>query len=77
MKPLYCNNTTIDCNGSTGEVSLTFSHIYTDHNFRVDNSGLTDVSARVIDEEAHVIMSRESFLSLRQIINTIAEKMGY
>ena len=77
MKPLYCNNTTIDCNGSTGEVSLTFSHIYTDHNFRVDNNGLTDVSARVIDEEAHVIMSRESFLSLRQIINTIAEKMGY
>ena len=77
MKPLYCNNTTIDCNGSTGEVSLTFSHIYTDHSFRVDGSGLTDVSARVVEEEAHVIMSKESFLSFRQIMNTIAEKMGY
>ena len=77
MKPLYCNNTTIDCNGSTGEVSLTFSHIYTDHSFRVDASGLTDVSARVVEEEAHVIMSKESFLSFRQIMNAIAEKMGY
>ncbi len=77
MKPLYCNNTTIDCNGTTGEVSLTFSHIYTDHRFSVNGSGLTDVSARVIDEEAHVIMSKESFLSLKQIMDTIAEKMGY
>lgn len=77
MKPLYCNNTTIDCNGSTGEVSLTFSHIYTDHSFRVDGGGLTDVSARVVEEEAHVIMSKESFLSFRQIMNAIAEKMGY
>lgn len=77
MKPLYCNNTTIDCNGSTGEVSLTFSHIYTDHSFRVDGGGLTDVSARVVEEEAHVIMSKESFLSFREIMNTIAEKMGY
>ena len=77
MKPLYCNNTPIDCNGTTGEVSLTFSHIYTDHRFSVDNNGLTDVSARVIDEEAHVIMSKESFLSLKQIMDTIAEKMGY
>lgn len=76
MKPLYCNNTTIDFNGSTGEVSLTFSHIYTDHRFSVNGGGLTDVSARVVDEEAHVIMSRESFLSLKQIMDTIAEKMG-
>ncbi len=76
MKPLYCNNTTIDCNGTTGEVSLTFSHIYTDHNFRVDSSGLTDVSARMVEEEAHVIMSRESFLAFKRAVDTIAEKMG-
>lgn len=75
MKPLYCNNTTIDYNASNGEVSLTFSHIYTEHSFTVNSGGLTDVSARVADEEAHVIMSKESFLSLKRIIDTIAEKI--
>ena len=76
MKPVYCNNSTINYNPKTGEVSLSFSHIYTAHNLSVSGSGLTDVSAKVVDEEAHVIMSREGFAALKRLVDNVWEKMN-
>lgn len=75
MKPIYCNNSTINYNSKTGEVSISFSHIYTAHNLSVSGGGLTDVSAKVVDEEAHVIMSREAFVGLKRVMDSIWEKM--
>ena len=75
MKPVYCNNSTVNFNPTTGEVSISFSHIYTAHNLSVSGGGLTDVSAKVVDEEAHVIMSREAFIGLKRVMDNIWEKM--
>lgn len=75
MKPVYCNNSTINFNPKTGEVSLSFSHIYTDHKLSVSGGGLTDVSAKLVEEEAHVIMSREAFVGLKRVMDNIWEKM--
>ena len=75
MRPVYCNNSTIDYNARTGEVALSFTHIYTEHKLTADGTGLTDVSARVVDESAHVIMSREAFLGLKRVVDNIAAKM--
>ena len=76
MKPVYCNATSITHNQKTGEISLSFVHIYTEHNLSVNAGGLTDVSARVADEEAHIIMSREGFTALKRFVDGVWEKMG-
>ena len=75
MKPVYCNNSTVNLNPKTGEVSISFAHIYTDHNLSVSGGGLTDVSAKLVEEEAHVIMSREAFVGLKRVMDNIWEKM--
>lgn len=75
MKPVYCNNSTVNFNPKTGEVSISFAHIYTAHNLSVSGGGLTDVSAKLVDEEAHVIMSREAFIGLKRVMDNIYEKM--
>lgn len=75
MKPVYCNNVSMSCNPKTGEVSISFAHIYTAHNISVAANGLTDVSGKVAEEEAHVIMTREAFLGLKRVVDTIAEKL--
>ena len=76
MKPVYCNNTTINYNPKTGEATLSFSHIYTEHNMSFSGGGLTDVSAKVVEEEAHIIMSREAFLGLKRVMDNIFSQMG-
>ena len=76
MKPVYCNNSTVNYNPKTGEVSLSFSHIYTEHKLSVSGGGLTDVSAKVAEEEAHVIMSREGFAALKRLVDNVWEKMN-
>ena len=75
MKPVYCNTASLSHNAKTGEVSLSFAHIYTEHNLSVAGNGITDVSAKVAEEEAHVIMSREAFIGLKRIMDNIYEKM--
>ena len=76
MKPVYCNTTSITHNAKTGEVSLSFAHIYTEHNLSVSGGGLTDVSAKVVQEEAHVIMSREGFVALKRLVDSVWDKMN-
>ena len=45
MKPVYCNTASLSHNAKTGEVSLSFGHIYTAHNLSVAGNGITDVSS--------------------------------
>ena len=76
MKPVYCNTASLTHNAKTGEVSLSFGHIYTEHNLSVAGNGITDVSAKVAEEEAHVIMSREGFAALKRLVDNVWEKMN-
>lgn len=75
MKPVYCNTASITHNQKTGEVSISFAHIYTEHNLSVNGGGITDVSGRVAAEEAHIIMSREGFAALKRLVDGVWEKM--
>lgn len=76
MKPVYCNTASITHNPKTGEVSLSFAQIYTEHKLSVSGPGLTDVSAKVVDEEAHILMSREGFIALKRLVDNVWEKMS-
>lgn len=76
MKPVYCNTTSVTHNRKTNEVAISFSNIYTEHNLSITGAGITDVSAKVVDEEAHVIMSSESFLAMKKLIDNVYENMS-
>ena len=76
MKPVYVNKATVDYHPATNAVSIAFYQNYTEHSYLDDGSGAqTDISARLINEEAHVVMSREVFFSIKRIMDAIAEKL--
>ena len=75
MKPVYCNTASVTHNRKTNEVAISFSNIYTEHRLSVDGNGITDVSAKVSEEEAHVIMSAESFLALKKLLDSVQDNM--
>ena len=74
MKPVYCNTASVSHNRKTDEVAISFSNIYTEHRLSVDGNGITDVSAQVA--EAHVIMSAESFLALKKLLDSVQDNMS-
>ena len=72
MKPIYCNTASITNNKKTGEVCLSFSHVYNEHKMSIAGGSMTDVSMPVVSEEASVVMSRGSFLALKKLVDEIA-----
>jgi hypothetical protein len=71
MKPVFCNTFNVTHNKNKSEIALSFSHIYTEHNFSMKNGALTDVSAQVADEVASVLISREGAIALSRLLNKI------
>ena len=76
MKPVYCNTASVSHNRKTDEVAISFSNIYTEHRLSVDGNGITDVSAKVAEEEAHVIMSAESFRARKKLLDSVQDNMS-
>ena len=75
MKPIYCNTASITNNKKTGEVSISFTHIYNEHKMSVANGGMTDVSMPVVSEEACIVMNRAGFLALKKLVDEIAAQI--
>ena len=75
MKPQYSNHAVVDYNARTGEVTISFSHIYNAHKLSAAHGGLTDVFAQVAEEVGSVMLSQDSFLRLKHIMDDILEKM--
>ncbi len=71
MKPVFCNTVNLTHNKNKSEIVLTFSHIYTDHNFTTQEGQLTDVSAQLVDQVASVLMTRESAMALAQLMQRV------
>ena len=69
MKPVYSNAMNLAHNKTKSEVTLTFSHNYTEHNFSMTGGTLTDVSAPVVEEVASIVMNRESVVALTQMLS--------
>ena len=72
MKPIYCNTASITNNKKTGEISISFTHIYNEHKMSVAGGSMTDVSMPVVCEEACVVMNRGSFLALKKLVDESA-----
>ena len=75
MKPIYCNTASITNNKKTGEVSISFTHIYNEHKMSVANGGMTDVSMPVVSEEACIVMNRAGFFALKKLVDEIAAQI--
>ena len=74
MKPVFCNTFNVTHNKNKSEIALSFTHIYTEHNFTMKNGALTDVSAQIADEVASVLISREGAIALSKLLNKIVEE---
>ena len=76
MKPIYCNTASITNNKKTGEVSISFTHIYyNEHKMSVASGSMTDVSMPVVSEEACIVMNRAGFLALKKLVDEIAAQI--
>lgn len=71
MKPVFCNTFNVTHNKNKSEIALSFTHIYTEHNFTMKNGALTDVSAQIADEVASVLISREGAIALSKLLNKV------
>lgn len=74
MKPVFCNTFNVTHNKNKSEIALSFTHIYTEHNFTMKNGTLTDVSGQIADEVASVLISREGAIALSKLLNRVIEE---
>ncbi len=75
MKPIYCNTASITNNEKSGEVCISFTHIYNEHKMSLSGGSMTDVSMPVVSEEACIVMNRGSFLALKKLVDEIASQI--
>ncbi len=71
MKPVFSNTFNITHNKNKSEIALSFTHVYTEHNFTMKNGSLTDVSGQVCDDVASVLMTREGVIALAKLLNKV------
>ena len=76
MKPVFTNTFNVTHNKNKSEIALSFSHLYTEHNFSMKDGALTDVSAQIVDEVASVLMSREGVVALSRLLNKLVDSWG-
>ena len=76
MRPVFCNTFHLTHNKNKSEIALSFSHVYTEHNFTMQNGALTDVSAQLVDEVSSVLLSREGVLALTKLLNKMVRDWG-
>ena len=76
MRPQFCNTFNVTRNKNGTEVSLNFSHVYTDHNFTFKDGNMTDVSAQLVEPVASVLVSREGAVALAKLLNRVMDDMG-
>ena len=73
MRPEFCNTINLTHNKGKSEIVLTFSHMYTEHNFTSKNGALTDVSGQVVEQVASVLLSREGAIALTRLMNRLVK----
>ncbi len=71
MKPVYANTFHVSHNKSKTEISLSFGHVYAEHEFSMKNGALTDVSAQVVDSVSNILLSREGAVALAKLLNRV------
>ncbi len=73
MKPEFCNTINLTTNKKKSEIVLTFSHLYTEHNFTTKNGALTDVSAQVVEPISSILLTRDGAVALANLMNRVVK----
>lgn len=73
MKPEFCNTINLTTNKKKSEIVLTFSHLYTEHNFTTKNGTLTDVSGQVVEPISSILLTREGAAALANLMNRVVK----
>jgi len=76
MKPVFVNNFTVAAAKNKSEITLTFSHIYTEQSLTQQGGSLTNVSAPVVDTVSRVVLTRESTVELAKVLKRMTDDWG-
>lgn len=76
MKPVFSNTFNVSHNKNKSEITLTFSHVYTEHTFSMKGGQLTDVSAQVCDDVSSVLITRDGAVALAKLLNKMVGDWG-
>ena len=73
MKPEFSNAFNLSNNKDHSEVVLTFSHVFSEHNFSMKGGAMTDVSGQVVQQLASIIMTHQGAVALTRMLNKMME----
>ena len=76
MKPVFSNTFNVSHNKNISEITLTFSHVYTDHTFSMKGGQLTDVSAQLCDDVASVLITKDGAVALARLLSKMVKEWG-
>ncbi|MBQ8025436.1 MAG: hypothetical protein IKS27_07905 [Oscillospiraceae bacterium] len=76
MKPVFCNTFNVTHNKAKSEIALTFSHVYTEHQFAMKDGALTDVSGQVCDNVASILVNRDGAVALAKLLYRMCSDWG-
>ncbi len=76
MRPIYCNTFNVTFNKSRSQAVICFAQIYTAHNYSMKSGVLTDVSGKVAEEVACILLDHDGILAIAQMMNKAISDWG-
>ena len=68
MKPQFANVFNVSVNDNRSECSLSFYHMYVQHNYTPQPKGLIDMPEKTVDEVASIMLTRDGVHALTRLL---------
>ena len=68
MKPQFANVFNVSVNDNRSECSLSFYHMYVQHNYTPQPKGLIDMPEKAVDEVASIMLTRDGAHALTRLL---------
>ena len=68
MKPQFANVFNVSVNDNRSECSLSFYHMYMQHNYTPQPKGLIDMPEKTVGEVASIMLTREGAHALTRLL---------
>lgn len=68
MKPQFANVFNVSVNDNRSECSLSFYHMYVQHNYTPQPKGLIDMPEKTVDEVASIMLTRDGAHALTRLL---------
>lgn len=72
MKPQFANVFNVSVNDNRSECSLSFYHMYVQHNYTPQPKGLIDMPEKTVDEVASIMLTRDGAHALTRLLSSRA-----